>query len=471
MRDRSGAPFARELVRRFLEGKITKVIEATDKPGRAADLSHALAHAPSVGDHLRIPGSQGFDDGFKEACALIERAAEADACNARVQASLGNILLRGGLAGLARAAYERAAALDPHDAASRYAVAELAYVMRDEAAAQIWFDEAFIRQRLFSPPGARAGSKHALVLALAGPWPSNMPLDFLIDDGRWTLHRWFLPDRECATRAIPRVELIVNALGDSVAGTAAVADAQAILAAHPDVPSINAPRRLRGLGREALGRTLAGIPGVRVPNARRVTHAMLAASGGVADELGYPLLLRPIDTHGGRGLERLDRPEELPAYLARTNAPAYDCSAYVDYRSPDGWFRKMRIMFVDGVAYPYHLAIDDRWMIHYYRTTTTLTPWMHDEEARFLAEPECVVAGWRSAVPAIAAALGLDYAGIDCAQLPGGALLVFEADSAMLVHAFDASEAGRAKRAGFDRIRSALMALFDRRAAAKCGRD
>ena len=49
--------------------------------------------------------------------------------------------------------------------------------------------------------------------------------------------------------------------------------------------------------------------------------------------------------------------------------------------------------------------------------------------------------------------------------MPDGTLVVFEADSAMLVHALDASEAGRAKRAGFDCIRSALMALFDRRAA------
>ena len=255
-----------------------------------------------------------------------------------------------------------------------------------------------------------------------------MPLDFVVDDARWTLHRWFLPDRECATRTIPRVDLIVNALGDSVAGAAAIADAQAILAAHPDVPSINAPERLRGLGREALVRTLAGIPGVCVPDARRVTHATLAASGGDVEGLGYPLLVRPIDTHGGRGLERLDHPEELPPYLARINAGAYDCSAYVDYRSPDGWFRKMRIMFIDGVAYPYHLAIDNHWMIHYYRTATTLTPWMNDEEARFLVDPESVVAGWRSALPGIAAALGLDYSGIDCALLPDGTLLVFEAD-------------------------------------------
>jgi hypothetical protein len=344
------------------------------------------------------------------------------------------VLLRGGFVDPAREAYTRAVELDPTDAVSRYALAELANLVRDEATSAAWFAEAFARRRLFSPPYPMAGTRHALVLGLAGPWPRNMPLDFVIDDRRWALHRWFLPDPEYAT-----------------------------LGAH-DVPAINAPERLRGLGREHLGATLAGIPGVRAPDARRIARADLAACGTTVDGLAYPLLVRPVDTHGGRGLERLDRPGELPAYLARAVADAYDCSTFVDYRSADGWFRKYRIMFVDGVAYPYHLAIDDRWMIHYYRTGTTATPWMHDEEARFLAAPESVIAGWHDAVPAVAAACGLDYVGIDCTQLPDGTLLVFEADAAMLVHALDTSEAGRAKYTAVGHIREAVMSLWDRRA-------
>jgi hypothetical protein len=90
---------------------------------------------------------------------------------------------------------------------------------------------------------------------------------------------------------------------------------------------------------------------------------------------------------------------------------------------------------------------------------------MNDEEARFLEAPERVLAGWHDAVPGVAAALGLDYVGIDGAQLADGTLLVFEADAAMLVHALDASEAGRFKRAAVARIADALGALFDRRAA------
>jgi tetratricopeptide (TPR) repeat protein len=431
-------------------------------PEGAGELyARALALAPSIGDQVRIPGSQRFVDGVNEAWELLERAAALAPGDARVQAARGNVLLRGGFVDAAREAYARAAALDPHDAASRYALAEVAYVSRDEATAQTWFDAAFARERLFSPPLARPGAKHALVLGLAGPWPRNMPLDFVVDDARWTLHRWFLPDPQRDARALPKVDLIVNALGESLAGAAALDDARAILAAHPAIPSVNDPERLRGLARDRLATTLAGVPGVRVPAARRIDRAPLAG-GGAVEGIAFPLLVRPVDTHGGRGLEKIDAPAELAAYVARVPAERYDASGYIDYRSADGWFRKYRIMFVDGVAYPYHLAVDDRWMIHYYRTATTLTPWMHDEEARFLAEPERVIAGWHDAVPAVASALGLDYVGIDCAQLPDGTLVVFEADTAMLVHALDTSEAGRAKREGVARIRAALEALFER---------
>ena len=432
-------------------------------PSTAAELyAAAIARVPSLGDQLRIPGSQRFVDGTREAWELLEQAALLDPADARVQAARANVLLRGGFVDAARTAYLRAAELDPSDAASRYALGELAYLARDEATAERWFEEAFALRRRYAPPAARPGARHALVLGLAGPWPRNMPLDFVVDDARWTLHRWFLPDPHRATRALPPVDLIVNALGDSVAGRAALADARAIIAAHPEIPAINDPARLRGLGRDRLAATLAGVPGARVPDARRIARDALAA--GHDPGIAYPLLVRPVDTHGGRGLEKLDAPDERAAYLARVPADAYDVSGYVEYRSADGWFRKYRVMFVDGVAYPYHLAIDDRWMIHYYRTATTVTSWMHDEEARFLAEPERAFAGWSATMPAIAAALGLDYAGIDCTQLSDGTVFVFEADSAMLVHALDTTDAGRATRAGVARIAGALMALFDRRA-------
>jgi hypothetical protein len=429
-------------------------------PDAAPELyAAAVALAPAISDHLRIPGSQRFVNGVNEAWSLLERAVALDPSYAPAHAARANILVRGGFLDDARAAYARAAELDVNDAAVRYALAELAFLARDEAAAATWFAEAFRRRRLFSPPYPRPGARNALMLCHAGPWPANMPLDFLLDDRQWTLHRWFLPDPNTQTQEVPNVDVVIDALGESVAGRAAIADAELVIA-RLRPPAINDPQCLRGLGRDRLAATLANVTGVRVARAWRLAREGLENG---ATTLIYPLLVRPIDSHSGRGLERMDAASSLDSYLARFDAPVFDCSAFVDYRSADGWYRKYRITFVDGVAYPYHLAIHDHWMVHYHRTATTETAWMNAEETQFLSEPERALAGWTHTVPAIGKALGLDYASIDCAQLADGTLLVFEADSAMLIHALDATEEGRVRRAATARIRDAVTALFDRR--------
>jgi hypothetical protein len=43
----------------------------------------------------------------------------------------------------------------------------------------------------------------------------------------------------------------------------------------------------------------------------------------------------------------------------------------------------------------------------------------------------------QAALQAIDQRMGLPYLGIDCAEMPNGDLLIFEADNAMIVHSMD----------------------------------
>jgi hypothetical protein len=139
---------------------------------------------------------------------------------------------------------------------------------------------------------------------------------------------------------------------------------------------------------------------------------------------------------------------------------------FVDYRSADGFYRKYRVMFVGGVAFACHLAISPRWMIHYYNAAMAEHQWMRDEEARFIGDLDAVFTGTlAAALREIAAAIPLDYFGIDCA-VAGGRLLLFEADAAMLVHGTDPPDLYPYKRAGFQRIQKALSALLSMRKVA-----
>jgi hypothetical protein len=120
-------------------------------------------------------------------------------------------------------------------------------------------------------------------------------------------------------------------------------------------------------------------------------------------------------------------------------------------------------MFVEGTPYACHLAISPRWMIHYYNAAMAEHQWMRDEEARFIADLDAVFTGTAAqALREIAAAIPLEYFGIDCAITRDGRLLLFEADAAMLVHGTDPPGLYPYKRAGFERIQTALTALLQR---------
>ena len=419
----------------------------------------ALALEPTLGDHAVIPGSVAPSPELDTVWELLVAAVSADPALAVAHALRGNLLVRRGDTAGARRSYALAARLDAHDAPSRIALGELAFMAGAADESARWFTEAFARTRRFSP-APRTGTRSALVLMFAGPWPRSIPLDFVIDRAQWTLHRWYLPDPLAARDAarLRAYDVIINAIGESD-------DAHSALAAAHDVmreqtkPSLNDPERVRGTARSRIGDVLRDVAGCTVAPSRRVTRDEFMQ---LAIEANAPLLVRPADTHGGGGLERIDDAAALAAYAKRTIAPAYDAGPFVDYRDAAGYYRKFRIMYVNGEPFPYHLAIDTEWMIHYHRAPMASHAWMREEEERFLRDPEHAFPGWNGVVRAVGAAVGLDYFGIDCTLLSDGTLFIFEADAAMLVHGFDPAPA---KRAAYARIRTALDTFLTRSSA------
>ena len=113
----------------------------------------------------------------------------------------------------------------------------------------------------------------------------------------------------------------------------------------------------------------------------------------------------------------------------------YYVTEYVDYRSDDGFFRKYRLISIDGELFPYHLAIHDDWKVHHFRTDMAKQPWMRQEEESFLRDPHFVFdERHQDALRTAVAAIGLDYSGIDCALDCYGEIVVFETNATMLVH-------------------------------------
>jgi glutathione synthase/RimK-type ligase-like ATP-grasp enzyme len=80
---------------------------------------------------------------------------------------------------------------------------------------------------------------------------------------------------------------------------------------------------------------------------------------------GFPLIVRPLGSHAGTNLEKIDTPAQLGKYLNEVKGEQFYLSRFVDYRSADGLFRKYRVALVGGKPFICHYAISERWMIHY----------------------------------------------------------------------------------------------------------
>ena len=413
--------------------------------------STILQRFPELAEHSVAPPAllpfAGIDDAERELSAMCAAGAPA-----RAFAMLGNVMVRRGRYLDALEAYRNVADLDPSDALAAWACAEIAYVLDDGATSVAYRTRALALQRVFPDPLSVAERTPVLLLLRDAPYAVNAPLELLLDRKRFAIHKYYVEGE--ALPALPPFALAFTAFGSAHAASTATQRASAFVAGR-GLP-INDPAKLGGIARETLASTLAGIDQVAVAGARIVDAAEVAS-------VTLPALVRPVDTHAGEGFALLADGGDVHRHLARFPAAQYYCSDFVEYRSADGLYRKFRAIFVDGVAYPYHLAIAPSWMVHYQSAPMRESSALRREELGFLEAPQRVLPSWDRVMPRIADAIGLDYFGIDASLMPDGRLLVFEADAAMLVHDEEARDVFAYKRPFVARIRDALQTSITRR--------
>ncbi|HVR63212.1 MAG TPA: hypothetical protein VMU50_15020 [Polyangia bacterium] len=213
---------------------------------------------------------------------------------------------------------------------------------------------------------------------------------------------------------------------------------------------------VRALGRDRAPARLAGLPDLVAPPTRRLTRPELAALA-----IDAPVIARPVDSHAGAGLEKIDGPAALAGYLARQPGQTFYVQPFVDYAGPDGRFRKLRIALVGGRAFIVHMAVSDHWMVHYLNAGMAEDADKRAEEAAMMASfGEGFAARHAETFRALHAAFRLDYLAIDCAEDREGRLLVFEADTAMIVHDMDPPDLYSYKTAAMQKLFAAFQGLI-----------
>lgn len=392
---------------------------------------------------------------MQEAMREIARAVQLDPSRADLHAAIGNGLVRLTRYAEAIEAYRVALACRPDWADVHLALADLLYIAhsgdwREHLAA------ALDRRRWYPDPAASDGRVPVAMLLRDAPYSVNTPLEMIADTKALSLDKWFIEETSSDARVADDV-ILFCAFPFSRVGSRAIERATVLIDAEKR-PVINHPSRLERVARERLAETLRGIDGLRVP------HVRIASGDDIL--IDRDTLVRPIDTHAGAGLALVRNAAELQAHLQRHPADAYHVTGFVDYVSTDAYYRKYRMLFIDGAPYPYHLGISPRWMVHYRNAPMTEHAWMREEEAAFLNDPAGAFAAWETVIPKIAEAIGLEYVGIDCTQMPDGSVLIFEADPSMLIHDEDDDGLFAYKRPAIARIRNALTAMLCARAYA-----
>ncbi len=295
-------------------------------------------------------------------------------------------------------------------------------------------------QRLFRSP-CKTPRLRLLALAAEMDIGGNPPVEFLLEDSDIELMTLYVVPG--AEHQLPPYDAAIVVAPDSPPQT--LETIERLMAGRP---LLNDPAHIRYLERDRLYRLLASVPGLVIPPTARLSRGDLSGRGANPERLGaflrdcaVPLIVRPGGSHAGRGLSRIEAAGDLKGYLAAQDAGEFFLSPFVDYASPDGQFRKYRLVCVGGRPFACHMAISDQWKIWYLNADMRRSRHKRAEEAHFFHAFDAEFAVRHAdALREMIARIGLDYFQVDCAETPDGRLLVFEADTTAIVHNMDPSE-------------------------------
>ncbi|HUM99675.1 MAG: hypothetical protein JXK51_10815 [Halothiobacillaceae bacterium] len=305
-------------------------------------------------------------------------------------------------------------------------------------------NQALALQRLFEIKAeTQPAALRLLVLMAPGDVAANTPLDCLLEGSDIDLLLYFISPEAPLPSPMPTHDAVFIALGDSPEHRLLLTELATRLAHWPH-PVLNFAEAIFNTERAQASRLLQDIDGVLMPPTQAISRADLALSLTRAadtpadtEQMVFPLIIRPHDSHAGRDLDKIESATALQAYLARVTAEQFFIAPFIDYRSADGLFRKFRIALVHGEAFIVHRAISNHWMIHYVNAGMYEDAQKRAEEAQFMAQFAEFKQRHRTALAAISARMGLDYVCFDGAETLDGQLLIFEIDHVMVVHAMD----------------------------------
>jgi len=364
--------------------------------------------------------------------------------------------------------------VDQNDATALLDLAVIFIMRGEKKLARSMQTLAIQNQQIYQYPRPEGDIKiRALAILGPGDLMANSPFEFLLENQPVALDLLYIEPGKGIPETVPDHDVLIVAVGESDVNLPLLDYLDRALVDWPR-PIVNRPANISHLGRDTSCARLANIAALLMPRAQRIARTELERCCMAEDSVttvpevlhgvDYPIIIRPIDSHAGLGLEKIESRSELTSYLTGALDQNFFVSPFIDYRSADGLYRKYRLILINGVPYVCHMAISKRWMVHYLNADMLDNADHRAEEAQFMADFDSGFALHHAdALQSVYNRLGLDYVGIDCAETPDGKLLIFEADSNMIVHNMDPADKFPYKKIQMPKLFQAFTQLLAER--------
>jgi glutathione synthase/RimK-type ligase-like ATP-grasp enzyme len=293
-------------------------------------------------------------------------------------------------------------------------------------------------------PNVEPAGTHLLALLSPGDLTQNNVVEFLVEGSDIVLDMLYVLPNSDLSANVPESDVLMVAVSESDRNRPLLKHVEDFIQSWSR-PIINSPDKVSRTSRDEVCELLTSDPGIVVPVTTRINRETLHKIGqeqfslsSLNDDVVFPVIVRPVDSHKGIGLKKLNHHLDILEYLKEQPEEDFYISKFVDYQSQDGLFRKYRIVFIGGNAFVCHMAISANWMVHYMSSGMTDSADKRNEEARFMETFDNDF-GLRhqKAFNNIVEKIGLEFVGIDCGETTEGELLIFEIDSSMTIHAMD----------------------------------
>lgn len=304
--------------------------------------------------------------------------------------------------------------------------------------------QALSLQRAYHLSAGKQPTKLRLLMLMApGDLAANTPIDCLLENSDIELSYYYVSPNKLFSAPLPNHDILLVGISESSENHDLITSLIPALSDWPK-PVINAPQYIPNTRRATVCELLQDAPGIMIPPTIATDSATLTAiaTGEITFDdrfkgIDFPIILRPLDSHAGRDLDKIDSPQEISAYLAKVADQDFFISQFIDYSGKDGLFRKYRVALINGAPFLCHMAASSHWMVHYVNAGMYEDAGKRAEEAFAMEHFDEFACRHQSALAAIFQRTGLDYLCIDCAETADGQLFVFEIDHAMVVHAMD----------------------------------